>query len=82
MAKRIFELAREFGVTSTTLMEKCRAEGFPAKNHMTTVPEDLESTIREWSRDVRLDALERDLASTRQNLAELRAALASLGGGA
>ncbi|MCD6303373.1 MAG: translation initiation factor IF-2 [Planctomycetes bacterium] len=48
MAKRIFELARELGVTSKTVLGKCRAEGLEIKNHMSTVSVGLEATIREW----------------------------------
>ncbi len=48
MAKRIFELAREMGVTSKTVLEKCRAEGLEVKNHMTALSAGLEATISEW----------------------------------
>ncbi|MBS3733316.1 MAG: translation initiation factor IF-2 [Phycisphaerae bacterium] len=48
MAKRVFELAREIGVTSKTVLEKCRAEGLDIKNHMSTVSAGLEATLREW----------------------------------
>ena len=48
MATRIFELARELGVTSKTMLEKCRAEGLDIKNHMSTLSAGLEATLREW----------------------------------
>ena len=48
MATRIFELARELGVTSKVMLEKCRAEGLDIKNHMSTVSAGLEATLREW----------------------------------
>ncbi len=48
MATRIFELARELGVTSKMVLEKCRAEELEVKNHMSTVSAGLEATIREW----------------------------------
>ncbi|MHC4294379.1 MAG: translation initiation factor IF-2, partial [Planctomycetota bacterium] len=48
MAKRVFELARELGVTSKVVLTKCRAEGLEIKNHMSTLSVGLEATIREW----------------------------------
>jgi len=48
LATRIFELARNLGVTSKTVLTKCRAEGLEIKNHMSTVSAGLEATIREW----------------------------------
>ena len=48
MAKRIFELAKELGVTSKIVLEKCRAEGIEIKNHMSTVKAGLAATIDEW----------------------------------
>ena len=52
MAKRIFELARELGVTSKLMLGKCRAEGLDVKNHMSTVSEGLAATINEWFSDM------------------------------
>ncbi len=51
MAKRIFELARELGVTSKVVLTKCRDEGLDIKNHMSTVSAGLEATVREWFSD-------------------------------
>jgi len=48
LATRVFELARELGVTSKALLTKCRAEGIEIKNHMSTVSAGLEETVREW----------------------------------
>ncbi|MFP4053230.1 MAG: translation initiation factor IF-2, partial [Phycisphaerae bacterium] len=48
MATRVFELARELGVTSKDVLSKCRAEGLDIKNHMTALSAGLEATIREW----------------------------------
>lgn len=48
---RVFEIAKELGVKSKAVVEKCHAEGIPAdviKNHMSTVSLGLEQTIREW----------------------------------
>jgi translation initiation factor IF-2 len=59
LATRIFELARELGVTSKTMLEKCRAEGLDVKNHMATLSAGLEATLREWfSPDVTQTAVE------------------------
>jgi translation initiation factor IF-2 len=49
--KRIFELAKELGIKSKAIVEKCHAEGIPAdviKNHMSTISIGLEQTVREW----------------------------------
>jgi translation initiation factor IF-2 len=48
LAKRIFELSKELGVTSKIVLEKCRAEGIEIKNHMSTVKAGLAATISEW----------------------------------
>ncbi len=48
MAKRVFELARELGVTSKDVLTKCRAEGLEVKNHMTALSAGLEATVRDW----------------------------------
>ncbi|MHA7812363.1 MAG: translation initiation factor IF-2 [Phycisphaerales bacterium] len=49
--KRIFEIAKELGIKSKAVVEKCHAEGIPKdviKNHMSSVSIGLEQTIREW----------------------------------
>ena len=46
--RRVFELARDIGVTSKTILDKCRAEGIELKNHMAQLGAGLEATIREW----------------------------------
>jgi len=48
LATRVFELARELGVKSKAMLEKCRAEGLEIKNHMATLSAGLEATLREW----------------------------------
>ncbi|MFG0306304.1 MAG: translation initiation factor IF-2 [Phycisphaerales bacterium JB040] len=51
MAKRVFEIAKDLGIKSKAVVEKCHAEGIPSdviKNHMSTVSAGLEATIREW----------------------------------
>ncbi len=51
MATRVFEIAKELGIKSKAIVDKCHAEGIPVeviKNHMSTVSVGLEQTIREW----------------------------------
>ncbi|MCB9848408.1 MAG: translation initiation factor IF-2 [Phycisphaeraceae bacterium] len=48
MAKRVFEIAKELGVKSKAILDKCSAEGIPMNNHMSSVSVGLEATIREW----------------------------------
>ncbi|MFO0836754.1 MAG: translation initiation factor IF-2 [Phycisphaerales bacterium] len=51
MAKRIFEIAKDLGIESKSIVAKCQAEGIPesvVKNHMSTITAGLEQTIREW----------------------------------
>ncbi|MCG8552868.1 MAG: translation initiation factor IF-2 N-terminal domain-containing protein, partial [Desulfobacterales bacterium] len=48
-AKRVFELAKELGVKSKAIVDKCQAEGVPSiTNHMSTVKLGLAETIRQW----------------------------------
>ncbi len=48
-AKRVFELAKELGVKSKAIVDKCIAEGVPGiTNHMSTVKVGLAMTIRQW----------------------------------
>lgn len=52
-AKRVFEIAKELGVTSKAIVTKCNAEGVPGiTNHMSTVKIGLVQTIQEWFCDV------------------------------
>ena len=45
---RVHLLAKELGVKSTAIVEKCQAEGLDIKNHMSTISAGLAATIREW----------------------------------
>ena len=46
---RVFEIARELGVTSKDVIAKCEAEDIPGiTNHMSAVGIGLAATIREW----------------------------------
>ena len=47
--RRVFEIAKELGVASKAIVEKCKAEEVPGvSNHMSTVKVGLEATIKEW----------------------------------
>ena len=45
---RVHILAKELGVKSKSIVEKCQAEGLDIKNHMSTISIGLSATIREW----------------------------------
>ncbi|HUW82862.1 MAG TPA: translation initiation factor IF-2 [Phycisphaerae bacterium] len=45
---RVHQLAKELGVSSKAILEKCKAEDVLVKNHMSTLSAGLEATIREW----------------------------------
>ena len=48
-SRRVFELAKELGVTSRDVIEKCKAEGVPnVTNHMSKLTASLQETIRAW----------------------------------
>ncbi len=47
--KRVFQIAKDLGVNSKAIVEKCQAEAIPnIENHMSAVSAGLEATIREW----------------------------------
>ena len=48
MATRVFQLARDLGVTSKVVLAKCHAKGVKIKNHMSTLSASLEAAIRRW----------------------------------
>jgi translation initiation factor IF-2 len=51
-ATRVFQLAKELGVPSKVIVEKCQAEQIPGiTNHMSAVSRGLAATIREWFTD-------------------------------
>ncbi len=45
---RVYILAKELGVKSKAIVEKCQAEGLDVQNHMATISAGLAATIREW----------------------------------
>jgi translation initiation factor IF-2 len=47
-ATRVYILAKELGVKSTAIVEKCQDEGLDVKNHMSAISAGLAATIREW----------------------------------
>jgi len=47
-ATRVYILAKELGVKSTAIVQKCQDEGLDVKNHMSAISAGLAATIREW----------------------------------
>ena len=45
---RVHILAKELGVPSKAIIEKCHAEGIELKNHMAALSVGLAESIREW----------------------------------
>jgi len=45
---KVKDLARELGVTSRELIERCRAEGVVAQNSITKLDRDMELRVRGW----------------------------------
>ena len=45
---RVHSLAKQLGVTSKEVIEKCRAEGIELKNHMAAISLGLSESIGEW----------------------------------
>lgn len=41
-------LARELGVTSRAIIDRCRAEGFPIQNSITRLEPSLVEAVRTW----------------------------------
>jgi translation initiation factor IF-2 len=48
---RVYILAKELGVKSTAIVQKCQDEGLDVKNHMSVISAGLAATIREWFSD-------------------------------
>ena len=47
-ATRVYILAKELGVKSTSIVKKCQDEGLDVKNHMSSISAGLAATILEW----------------------------------
>ena len=45
---RVYILAKELGIKSTSVVKKCQNEGLDVKNHMSVLSAGLAATIREW----------------------------------
>ncbi|UCG46585.1 MAG: translation initiation factor IF-2 [Phycisphaerales bacterium] len=45
---RVYILAKELGVKSSAIVQKCQDEGLEIKNHMSVISAGLAATIREW----------------------------------
>jgi hypothetical protein len=42
------QLAKEFGVTSRQILDRCRANGLPVQNSITKLKPEDERTVRAW----------------------------------
>jgi hypothetical protein len=42
------QLAKELGVTSRQIIDRCRANGLPVQNSVTKLKPDFERTVRAW----------------------------------
>ncbi|UCF43733.1 MAG: translation initiation factor IF-2 [Planctomycetota bacterium] len=47
-ATRVYILAKELGVKSSAIVQKCQDENLDVKNHMSSISAGLAATIREW----------------------------------
>jgi len=45
---KVKDLARELGVTSRAVIERCRAEGLPVQNSITKLDPPAEAAVRQW----------------------------------
>jgi len=57
MAKKgvsVKQLARELGLTSRQVIDRCRAEGLAVQNSITKLDRDDEQRVRTWFTDQRL----------------------------
>ncbi len=52
---KVRTLARELGVTSRQILDRCRAEGVPVQNSITRLSPELERTIRAWFGETKTD---------------------------
>ncbi len=56
---RVYILAKELGVKSSAIVQKCQDEGLEIKNHMSVISAGLAATIREWfSEDENITTIE------------------------
>lgn len=47
---KVKELAKELGITSRELIERCRTGGVPVQNSVTKLQPEAERRVREWFR--------------------------------
>lgn len=45
---KVKDLAREFGVTSRRIIDRCRREGIPVQNSLTKLEPAVERAVRTW----------------------------------
>ena len=57
--KRVYELARDIGITSKALMEELRSQGIEVKSHMSTLDTETAELITDIYRDVEVTVVHR-----------------------
>ena len=45
---KVKDLARELGITSRRIIDRCHTEGFPVQNSVTRLRPELERSVRKW----------------------------------
>ena len=63
--KRLYQVAREYNITSEAIVKMCRDLGFPVKNHMSTADDDMLAAIREKFQKQR-DEIKREIEIKKQ----------------
>ncbi|MBU1319861.1 MAG: translation initiation factor IF-2 [candidate division Zixibacteria bacterium] len=63
--KRLYQVAREFNITSDAIVKMCRDLGFPVKNHMSTADDPMIAAIDKKFKDER-DSIKRDIEIKKQ----------------
>jgi hypothetical protein len=48
MGIKVKTLAKELGVTSRAIIDRCRAEGIPVQNSLTKLDRATEQSVRKW----------------------------------
>jgi hypothetical protein len=48
---KVRELAKELGVTSRSIVNRCRDEGLPVQNGLTRLNPAIEAAVRAWFKD-------------------------------
>jgi translation initiation factor IF-2 len=63
--QRLYEIAREFNITSDAIVKMCRDLGFPVKNHMSSADDNMMAAIREKFKEER-ETVKREIEIKKQ----------------